>query len=85
MRGRLTNGCSRRRPAGGAADPDSLILEQSRTVRPLGANSGSVVPIGIERLTQFRRADDLRGDIVPAVHHVQVHVAIEAFQWMIDE
>jgi len=44
-----------------------------------------VVPIRIERLAQLRRADDLRGDIVTAVHHVQVHVAVETLQWMTDE
>ena len=44
-----------------------------------------MVPIGIERLTQFRRADDLRGDIVAAMHHVQVHVAVETLQGMVDE
>jgi len=36
--------------------------------------------IDVVRLSQLGGADDLRGDVMAAVHHVQMHIAIEAFE-----
>jgi hypothetical protein len=44
-----------------------------------------VVPIRVVGLAQFRRPDNLRGDVVPPVHHMEVHVAVETLQRMANE
>ena len=45
----------------------------------------SVRSIDVVGLAELGGADDLRGDVVPAVHHVQMHVAVKTFQRMFDE
>jgi hypothetical protein len=36
--------------------------------------------INVVGLAQLRCANDLRGDVVSAMHHVEMHVAMEALQ-----
>ena len=39
-----------------------------------------VRPIDVVGLAELGGADDLRGDVVSAVHHVQMHIAIKALE-----
>ena len=49
------------------------------------SKSRSVVSIRVVVFAQLGGSDNLRGDVMAAVHHVQVHVAVKTFQRMFDE
>lgn len=41
-----------------------------------------MIPIEVEGLAQLGRSDDLGGDVMPAVQHVQMHVTVKSFEGM---